>query len=395
MAKSTGFFTLRSGSTKNFTFSRLDGKQITKERVSEVKNPRTELQMRQRMLLATIGAGYSYMKAIADHSFEGYTSGMACMRRFMSLNLDAYKSASEGNKAVALNAYKDKAINPLAFILAQGSLNFEFGLDDGNHISVVTSDENADLTTAEGVYAALGVQKGDLITFAYVHGTSHIESGVYSYTPDGFYIVRLTCDKSGDVAAPINAFTIASNRDDAVVNINAAGNILTIASGLADFGGVILSRKTDSKWLRSNATMVVNPNVVSGVKVNNQLVTYPTGEELVLNGAAMSKSNASTAKAIPQLSVSPTTVTVTKGDTVAVPTVSGVPEGAAISYSYNNAYITIADGKITPKANGTVTVTVKTAATDEYAASSIKFNVVVSGFDATSGGGSDDGGSAD
>lgn len=388
MAKSTGFFTLRSGSTKNFTFSRLDGKQITKERVSEVKNPRTELQMRQRMLLATIGAGYSFMKAIADHSYEGYTTGMACMRRFMSLNLDNFKAASEANAAVALNAYKDKAVNPLPFILAQGSLTFDFGLDDGNHISVVTSDAAADLTTAEGVYAALGVQKGDLITFVYVHGTSHIESGVYSYTPDGFYIVRLTCDKSGDVATPLKAFTIQSNRDDAVVNVNANGNILTIASGLADFGAVILSRKSDSKWLRSNAVMVVNPNVISGVKVNNQLVTYPTGEELVLNGAAMSKSNASTAKAIPQLAVSPSSVSVTKGSTVNVPSVTGVPDGAAVTYSYAESYISIAGGVITPKKNGTVTVTVKTAATDEYAASSIKFNVVVSGFDdSTSGGG--------
>lgn len=381
---------MRSGSTKNFTFSRLDGKQITKERVSDVKNPRTELQMRQRMLLATIGAGYSYMKAIADHSFEGYTSGMACMRRFMSLNLDAFKSASEGNAVVALNAYKDKQVNPLPFILAQGSLSFAYTMDSAHHVNVITEDDNADLTTAEGIYEALGVKKGDLITFVYVHGTSHIDSGVYSYTPDGFYIVRLTCDKSGDVSAPIKAFNIESNRTDAVVNISANGNILTLASGVADFGAVILSRKSDSKWLRSNAVMLVNEAAITGVKVNNQLVTYPSGEELVLNGAQMAKSNQSTAKAVPQLSVTPTSVSVAKGNTVAVPTISGVPDGAAVTYSYNDSYISIANGVITPKANGTVTVTAKTAATDDYAASSIKFTVIVSGFE-TSGGGSSSG----
>ena len=73
MAKSNGFFGLRKGSTKNFTFSTLDGKQITKERVIDVKNPRTESQMRQRMLMTTVGAAYRFLKPIADHSFEGKT----------------------------------------------------------------------------------------------------------------------------------------------------------------------------------------------------------------------------------------------------------------------------------------------------------------------------------
>ena len=47
MAQSKGFFGLRKGSTKSLTFSTLDGKQITKDRVYDVKNPRTENQMRQ------------------------------------------------------------------------------------------------------------------------------------------------------------------------------------------------------------------------------------------------------------------------------------------------------------------------------------------------------------
>lgn len=37
MAQSKGFFGLRKGSTKSLTFSVLDGKQITKDRVYDVK----------------------------------------------------------------------------------------------------------------------------------------------------------------------------------------------------------------------------------------------------------------------------------------------------------------------------------------------------------------------
>ena len=48
MAKSKSFFGLRRGSTKSLTFQVLDGVQITKDRVSEVKNPRSVSQMKQR-----------------------------------------------------------------------------------------------------------------------------------------------------------------------------------------------------------------------------------------------------------------------------------------------------------------------------------------------------------
>lgn len=51
MAKSASFFGLRRGSTKTLTFSVLDGQQITKDRVTEVKNPRTDMQMQQRCLM--------------------------------------------------------------------------------------------------------------------------------------------------------------------------------------------------------------------------------------------------------------------------------------------------------------------------------------------------------
>ena len=49
MAQSKGFFGRRKGSTKSLTFSVLDGKQITKDRVYDVKNPRTDLAIADRI----------------------------------------------------------------------------------------------------------------------------------------------------------------------------------------------------------------------------------------------------------------------------------------------------------------------------------------------------------
>ena len=48
MAISKSFFGLRRKSTKSLTFSVLNGKQITKDRVSAVKNPKSEAQAKAK-----------------------------------------------------------------------------------------------------------------------------------------------------------------------------------------------------------------------------------------------------------------------------------------------------------------------------------------------------------
>ena len=288
MAQSKGFFGLRKGSTKSLTFSVLDGKQITKDRVYDVKNPRTEAQMRQRMLMTTIGAAYKTLKSIADHSFEGYSSGMQCMRQFNSRNLNRFKQAAAAKGSVAFNEYKDGDINPMPFILASGSLpGFAFKFDGTSNLEIVGEKEGADFTTAEGIYAALGVQRNDLITFCTVIGEGATTNGVYSYKAENFNIVRLYCDKSGKVTKPADAFTISTNNDQASITMSTAANAITIKTGAADFGAVIQSRKNDSGWLRSDAVMIVAEDVISGVKTANQLATYPVGTELILNNGPM------------------------------------------------------------------------------------------------------------
>lgn len=288
MAQSKGFFGLRKGSTKSLTFSVLDGKQITKDRVYDVKNPRTESQMRQRMLMTTIGAAFKTLKSIADHSFEGYSSGMQCMRQFNSRNLNRFKQAAAAKGSVAFNKYKDGDINPLPFILASGSLpGFAFKFDKTSNLEIVGEKEGADFTTAEGIYAALGVQRNDLITFCTVIGEGTTTNGVYSYKAENFNIVRLYCDKSGSVTKPADAFTISTNNDQATIAMSTAANAITIKTGEADFGAVIQSRKNDSGWLRSDAVMIVNDTVIADVKTANQLATYPVGTELILNNGPM------------------------------------------------------------------------------------------------------------
>ena len=374
MAQSKGFFGLRKGSTKSLTFSVLDGKQITKDRVYDVKNPRTESQMRQRMLMTTIGAAFKTLKSIADHSFEGYSSGMQCMRQFNSRNLNRFKQAAAAKGSVAFNKYKDGDINPLPFILASGSLpGFSFKFDATSNLEIVGEKEGADFTTTEGIYAALGVQRNDLITFCTVIGEGTTLNGVYSYKAERFNIVRLYCDKSGAVSKPADAFTISTNNDQASVSMSTAANAITIKTGEADFGAVIQSRKNDSGWLRSDAVMIVNDTVIADVKTANQLATYPVGTELILNNGPMAnQGDAGTAEDKP--GVNPKNYTVESGMTEQIGISNPKNETVTCTVKSGSTYCTVTNTGLITNTNNDNT---DQNATIEVAIGAAKFTVNV------------------
>lgn len=355
MAKSKGFFGLRKGSTKSLTYSVLDGMQITKDRVYDVKNPRTESQMRQRMLMTTVGAAYKMLKSIADHSFEGYSSGMQCMRQFNSRNLNRFKQAAAAKGSVAFNEYKDGDINPLPFILSSGSLpGFSFKFDAESNLEIVGEKENADFTTAEGIYAALGVQRNDLITFCTVIGEGDSTNGVYTYKAERFNIVRLYCDKSGSVTKAADAFTISTNNDQAAIAVSTAANAITIKTGQADFGAVIQSRKNDSGWLRSDAVMIVDDTVISGVKTANQLATYPVGTELILNNGPMANQGEAT-EVVPKPGVSPLSYTIDSGLTAQIGIKNPNNEAVTCTVTSGNSYCTVTNAGLITSTNTSTT----------------------------------------
>ena len=392
MAKSKGFFGIRTGSTKNFTFSELNGSQITKERVYRVKNPRTLAQMRQRMVMTTIGAAYSYLKVIADHSFEGKTVGQQCMAEFMRLNLNKFRDPSKnGSASYAFNSYKDKLINPMRYILSRGSLpEMPFVVNTQNQIELQYNVST--LATAQDVYNAMGIQAGDLVTFVWMVGQASLTRNVFGYTPTRLNIVRLYADKTGSIANPHDAFTFDANHSDLDISVTFSGGVLKLASTEANLGAVILSRQVGGAWLRSNSTMVGNKSIIAGVTVESQLNTYPIESELILNGGEMSNQATVTTLPTPELSLSASSVAIsTKGGTANAPSLNGNTAGGAVRYSISNSNVATIDastGTITAVANGTAVVTVSVAATETTAASQITFNVVVTGQDADASTGS-------
>lgn len=395
MAKSKGFFGLRSGSTKNFTFSELNGQQITKERVYKVKNPRTLQQMRQRMVMATVSAAYSYLKEICDHSFEGFGVGSPCMSEFMRLNLDALKTKGQNDAAkVAFNAYQDKNINPVPFIVAKGSLNEIVPTIEAGKLSWSTPKNDADTTTAEGIYAALGLNLGDMVTFI-LCGGEFVSSAALTFAPQPLAITRLHADKQGAVSSLADAFSVESNNLGNVnVDFSMGTNIVFEATcDKLVMGAIIISRKAADKWLRSNATMVVKTGIPA-TSVSRQLATYPVERDLILNGSGLAKGNSTSSLPKPSVYLKQTSVSITEPNGQRPsPTIQGdFPEGAELTYGIANSKVASVDqrtGETRAKANGSTLVYIYVGATETTGAVTLSYTLNVTGqsSDAETGGG--------
>lgn len=119
MAK-TGFW-LRGAKGKLAGATIYDGANGTTMReVVKPSNPKTNAQMIQRAIMATVMKAYGAGKVIFDHSFQGKSVGMENQREFMRLNANALRSAlSQGNGFVVA----PKAISPVAnnYIVSRGS----------------------------------------------------------------------------------------------------------------------------------------------------------------------------------------------------------------------------------------------------------------------------------
>ena len=137
MAKSKSFFGLRSGSTKSLTFQIYQGQQITKDRVSRVRNPRSDAQMHQRALIPIVAAARSALKGLINHSFEGVAYGEASLREFSKKNLRA--------GALTVTSYSPNGVsNPgfADFIISHGSISEDYeAIPRGDAAIVRTIDD--------------------------------------------------------------------------------------------------------------------------------------------------------------------------------------------------------------------------------------------------------------
>lgn len=274
MAQSNSFFGLRRGSTKSLTFSTFNGKQVTKDRVSKVKNPRTQDQMVNRMINYTTMKAYSSMKEIVDHSFASKSYGLQSMRYFLSKNYQLLKNNKE---TMSYCVYKGDAV-PTSFLVSEGSLpspNWSIS-DDQKKIEIVPSGK-----TIGNLKTYLGLSANDYITFVWMDTT----------TVGNFNWLRLYMpgDDKNDETISLDLLNVEKNMNvDSTISIQedgATNKKIVLAPSIegAVFGTIIASSKKGDIWQRSTQYLK-SWGIDDTPNYDEALATYPVGASYILNG---------------------------------------------------------------------------------------------------------------
>lgn len=315
------------GKVGEVVFSRQDGEQVFRARNRHPHNPQTNKQLVQRAIMATIMSAYSAGREIFDHSFQGYSVGAGCQRRFMSLNANALRSqlaadfenAAPEEALAKVTAPKIQTPIPNQYIVAEGTLEqklFTVGTSAGEPTfslpAVVTGETIAEYAARNGMNA------GDIYTFVLIT-TSQDDAdvlykalGIASVEFDTVYrgafswvrfIVKNLAGNTTVITSDTKFYAIFDIEAGGLGNADssywsdytigtaiAPSDLLTIdpISSLGYAIGLIRSRRDQD--LRSNCTLqVVNPSEF-GLYWNDILTAWKAGttqigsSDLILEG---------------------------------------------------------------------------------------------------------------
>lgn len=269
MAKSSTFFGLRRGSTKSLTFAVSNGKQVTKDRVSVVKNPRSQAQMVQRAIMKTASSAYNAGKEIFDHSFEGTTYGQPSMSLFRSLNSQLLRQSLPNINISEWEAASND-IYPNAYIVSKGTLPTAHAKFTGSSLHAVTGAP-LEPYAQDALLKALGAQVGDMLTVLIIdsdHKFSWCRIKINGGKFDNNFITFEISDREAFAAS----WTVADGKG--TLNVSSELTVEAYAT--------ILSRKGDSVWQRSPEQMVLKN--ADAHNYDDVIGGYPVGGSYILNG---------------------------------------------------------------------------------------------------------------
>lgn len=267
MAKGNMFLGMSRGSVGDVTFYRNQGQQCARARNRNPKNPKTDAQVIQRMILATASKAYSRMKSIVDHSFENVPYGGQSQSYFLKRALETIRAFVSANypemteesaaKVVGLALPQELLSNAqygVGLLVSQGSLpSIEPVLDSEGVLTGFGTITAAEATpTIAEVLSSIGARAGDQITvcgFRQLDGV-WVQSRYVINADATTEQLSLAWDPTGAAAAFDQDKTLVSS-----LQLTIANNHFTASDPMWGWT-VILSRKDGLKWLRSTQTMV-------------------------------------------------------------------------------------------------------------------------------------------
>lgn len=263
------------GKVGDVVFSRVNGQQVTRARAAVVKNPQTEKQMIQRIILNTVIQAYSRMSEICDHSFEGVAVGQDNMSKFMRENMSILRKyvadyAAENGSFDGCYAFVPKGLNmftPNPWKIAAGQLPevvlASVSPIDGAEITITSADV---IPTYGEIITSLGLQRGDQLTF--------IGQELYTDGRAAFKFARVILDPreadgtQADITTPflangaVNKPSPRNEGSDISFTTEANKLIFDLGENSQYGAAVIVSRqKSDDSWLRSNSAIQLAENI--------------------------------------------------------------------------------------------------------------------------------------
>lgn len=276
------------GKVGSLVFSRANGQQITRARAEVVKNPQTDAQVIQRILLNTVAQAYSRMSAICDHSYEGVKVGQDSMSYFMKTNLNALRAKIAEQGSIDTDEVYATPIGQ-SFLASNDYLISKGSLATINPAEVANNGMTFNIGT--GSYKAIidmySLQRGDQLTFCIVR--------IDAQNVVTFKYARIILDpKNNDGSdAPMTAQLFiegAVNKPNpknevADFTFSHVGDAYLINAGLDTIAGCIIAsrQKEDGTWMRSNSSLIVNDLKPVGLSVAAALEDFRSGGIDVVN----------------------------------------------------------------------------------------------------------------
>lgn len=294
-----------------------NGKRLARIRQTEVKNPKTDGQIIQRMILATASKAYGRMKAICDHSWQGVSYGGLSQSYFLKKAIERIRKFVADSMA----AFPSSISDPLQWVgLARPDRLAEAGyglqISEGTIPSVSATyakegeGEDADtvlshfgsvinlaadeVTKIKDVMNAFGAKVGDQITAVCIADNGEFKYGRYVINNNA---TEAQLEEAWDGSADAEAFDQVKSMADEVqivpsnksTETESKMTVGTVKGEMIRAAAIIISRKVGDVWQRSTQYLmpVGDVSVVDSIIKLWQLgsTEIPTENPYYLNNA--------------------------------------------------------------------------------------------------------------
>ena len=248
MGKLSGIISKINGSAGNITFRRLNGETVVSEKVTQIRNPRSEAQMRTRTKFTNIVSMYRGIRPLLNYGFEAKPKTLSDYNMFVKVNMQRTpiyltKQAVAGGACVA-TAYQISQGSLPAIVLTGTGQNVKTDIRLGGES--ITSNTTVAQFSAAVVQNNADYRYGDQISFFLVKQMVNAETGIpyCQFSAAKVILDAANEDKLADVTGNSHGFASA---DGFLAHVGNDGDCAY---------AWVHTRKSDGKTLVSSQSLV-------------------------------------------------------------------------------------------------------------------------------------------